>query len=461
MAGVATAEGRFETAVELLSRLHSLDPLAEDVVEASMRALYLSGRRDAALDLYRRFTEELEAELGLEPLATTRELLEQVSGNHPLSFERPDTAKAVAPRRDLRPSRLFGRDRERALLLAAATPAVLLAGEPGIGKSALLSEVYPDALFTAGREGLERMPYHPFAALLRSRPELTATSGAYLEDLARLVPELADVTPSPADPDTAKLRVAEALAQVVTAAGVPLVMDDLHWADPATLECLVYLTGRGLRVFGAYRDQEASPALLAALAGWRARGDATVVQLHAMDESGVRAFMADLMRTTDGPELFARRLWQRTGGNPMFLLETLRSLFDAGVLQADGDGWRTAIDDITVDYSELDVPPKVTAVIGRRLASLDGAAVRVLEALALAPVPLSATVLATITGLSVPATATALEAAEDAGFITDGSFRHDLLREATALRLSHNRKRVTHTLLAKAYAEESGESSDP
>src|SRR5690606_27948716 len=180
-----------------------------------------------------------------------------------------------------------------------------------------------------------------------------------------------------------------------------------------------------------------------------------------MDESGVRAFMADLMRTTDGPELFARRLWQRTGGNPMFLLETLRSLFDAGVLQADGDGWRTAIDDITVDYSELDVPPKVTAVIGRRLASLDGAAVRVLEALALAPVPLSATVLATITGLSVPATATALEAAEDAGFITDGSFRHDLLREATALRLSHNRKRVTHTLLAKAYAEESGESSDP
>src|SRR5690606_13994726 len=180
-----------------------------------------------------------------------------------------------------------------------------------------------------------------------------------------------------------------------------------------------------------------------------------------MDESGVRAFMADLMRTTDGPELFARRLWQRTGGNPMFLLETLRSLFDAGVLRADSDGWRTAIDDITVDYSELDVPPKVTAVIGRRLASLDGAAVRVLEALAWAPLPLPATVLATITGLSVPATATALEAAEDAGFITDGTFRHDLLREATALRLSHNRKRVTHTLLAKAYAEESGESSDP
>src|SRR5690606_41637119 len=98
VAGVATAEGRFETAVELLSRLHSLDPLAEDVVEASMRALYLSGRRDAALDLYRRFTEELEAELGLEPLATTRELLEQVSGDRPLSVDRQVLALGRDPR---------------------------------------------------------------------------------------------------------------------------------------------------------------------------------------------------------------------------------------------------------------------------------------------------------------------------------------------------------------------------
>ena len=459
VADAATAQGRFDAAVDLLTRLHTIDPLAEDVVEAAMRALYLSGRRDAALDLYRDFAEELASELGLEPLTSTRALLEQISGSRALSFERPSGAPQRMQSRDLKPTTLFGRDRERAALLRATTPVVLVAGEPGIGKTALLSEVYPTALFTTAREGLERMPYHPFAALLRRRPELAA--GSHLEDLARLVPDLAPgVTPPPTSPYETKVRLAEALAQVLAGEVAPLLVDDLQWADAATLECLVYLTGRGLTVIGAYRDQEAGPALTAALAGWRARGEVTVVRLEPIEEKAVRAVMADLMRSGEGPTLFSRRLWQRTGGNPMFLLETLRSLFDVGVLRSDDDGWHTAIDDITFDYSELDVPPRIMEVIGRRLEKLDGAALRVMEVLALAPTQLTAAALAKITGLSVPATAAAIDAAESGGFIADGRFRHDLLRESTAARLGQERRRVTHSLLARAYADETGEAAD-
>jgi tetratricopeptide (TPR) repeat protein len=82
-----------------------------------------------------------------------------------------------------------------------------------------------------------------------------------------------------------------------------------------------------------------------------------------------------------------------------------------------------------------------------------------LETLALAPLPLTPAALATITGLSVTATAGALDAAEQAGFISELRFRHDLLRQTTAARVSRNRAAVTRALLARAYEEELGEAA--
>jgi predicted ATPase len=186
-----------------------------------------------------------------------------------------------------------------------------------------------------------------------------------------------------------------------------------------------------------------------------------VVHLEPIEERAVVSLVADLMGAPAGPALFSRSLWQRTGGNPLFLLETLKALFDAGVLRSDDQGWHTAIDDITVDYSEIDVPPRVSEVIARRLERLDGPAQRVLEVVALASAPLALTVIAAITGLSVPATASAIDAAESSGFLASGLFRHDLLREATVARLGSRRKRITHALLARAYAEEARDAADP
>ncbi len=462
-AETATAEGRFEAAARLLSRLHAADPLAEDVVEAHMRALYLSGRREAAIAVYRRFERDLADELGLEPLESTLELYQQVAGNVAVRVSKPPPATAPAAGEELTPSGLVGRDRERAALLAATTPVVMLVGEPGMGKTALLDERYPLALRSGAREGLERLPFHPLVGLLRSRPELAQAAGEYRDDLARLVPELSPgVAPVPLDPDAAKLRVVEALARVATAAGGPLVVDDLQWADPATLECLVYLSGRGVRVVGAYRPEEVSAALAEALAGWRGRGELTEVRLGPVDEAAVAALMADLMGVDKGPELFSRRLWQRTGGNPLFMLETLKGLLEAGVLRADDSGWHTAIDDITVDYSELDLPPKVSDVIGRRLARLDATALRVLEVAALAPVGLPTSLLAKVTGLSLTAVVQALEVAAGAGFVDDrGRFRHDLLREATLARLSEVRRQTTCALLARTLTEEGKTAAEP
>ncbi len=451
----ASAQGRHGDAADRLSRLLSLDPIAEDVLAAYLRALHLAGRRDAALQAFDRFSATLREELGLDPLDTTTELADAIRRGEALAAPPPSAPTGDEGRTQLRPPRLVGREAERLRLREATTPLLVVAGEPGIGKTRLLREALPDAPTCGASEGLEQMPYHPFAALVRTMPSLAAGLGPYLEDLARLVPEVApELAPGPLDPATAKGRLAEALARFVLAAGQPLVVDDLQWADPATLETLVYFAGRGLRVVGAYRTAEAGPGLLDLLRTLSARGQLQRVELGALSEDGVRALIGDLMNRASGPPTFARWLWERSGGNPMFLLESLRSLFESGVLRTDGEAWRTDVDELTRDYGELDVPPAVAEVIDRRLAHLAGPTVRVLEALALTQMEPDARFLAGITGLSLSAVAEALDEALRAGFVEHGRFRHDLLRQCLDRRIEPARRRLLHAMVAEAMAGE-------
>lgn len=456
------AAGRYADAAALLERLEALDPLAEDVVGARVRALYLAGRRDAALQAYERFAGRLRDELALEPLESTQALVDAVRAGD--AVEVPAAPGSPEPPRRLAPSRLAGRDPERAALGSTDAPMALLAGEPGIGKSALLHEAFPEALRAGAVEGLEALPYHPWAALVRERIEFAANLGAYREDLARLVPEVApDLVPAPLDPATARGRLAEALARFVAAAAVPLVFDDLQWADAASLEVLGYVARRGVVVRGAYRLDEVSPTLAAALGAWRSAGLLVEVPLGPLPAEGVRSLIADLMGRPEGPPVFAGALHRRSGGNPLFVLETLRALFETGVLRADAHGWHTDLDEVTRDYAELPVPAKVGEVIARRLAHQEESTVRVLEALAVANADLDAVRLARVAGLSVAAVADALDAAVASGFLALGAgapggdgrpapFRHDLLRAALDARLPSARRRLLHARLAEAYA---------
>lgn len=452
--GAATVRGDHRSAADLLTKLLEFDPMAEDVVESLVRAHYLGGRRDAAIAVYERFERELAAEFGLRPLGETRALLEQVKRGAavvPTALTEPQE-RGVHDRL-LIPKRLVARDAIRKALRAATTTIVIVSGEPGVGKTALLRELLPDALWSGASEGLERLPYQALAALVRARPDLAASLGPYREDLSRLVPETApDIVPAPIDASTAKARLAEALARFIEAAGKPLVVDDLQWADPATLETLIYFAGRGLRVYGAYRTGETTAELDRTLAALKGVHAATELRVEPLDEEGVRALIAHLMDRSDGPTTFARRMWNRSGGNPLFLLETLRSLFESGVISADERGWHTAVDEITLDYSELDVPAVVSEVIARRLARLRPRTARILEALALARGRLTPRLLAQVTTSSLGAVADALDEATAAGFLQHESFRHDLLRQSLEERIDPARGRALHAMLAEAFA---------
>jgi DNA-binding SARP family transcriptional activator len=446
----AASEGRVGDAIDMLRRLLATEPLAEDVLQAYLRALMLDGRRDQAVAAFGRFARLLDDELGLEPLAATRALAEAARRGEAIAVAGP-RRQVVAPFGGRGGPQLVAREAEAAALRAAATPVVLVAGEPGIGKTRLLRETWPEAARTGALEGLDGVPYQPFAAWARRSPDLVAGLGPYREDLARLVPDVApDLTPVAMESEIGKARLAEALARMVDASGGTLVVDDLQWADGATLETVAYLAARGNGVVGAFRADEVRPPLRRAIEALRARGAVTVLTLAPLDEEGIRALLADLMRRSAGPPVFGRWLWQRSGGNPLFALETLRTLFEAGVLREGDHGWETDIDDMTLDYGEIEVPPAVAGVIRRRVERLAEAAQRALEAASLLQGPLDARLLARVTGLSPFAVADGLDEATGAGFLEGGEFRHDLLRQTLALGLPPARRRLIHAVAAEA-----------
>jgi DNA-binding SARP family transcriptional activator len=221
LAEAAVAQDRFDVARAGLGRLLELDPLAEDVLQAYLRTLLLDGRHAAAVAAYERFARLLDGELDLRPLAATQALAEAARQAVPIVPPAPIRTDPL-PAGARRTPRLAARHDEVAALLAATTPIVLVAGEPGIGKTRLLREALPGALRIGAVEGLELVAYQPFASLVRSQPGLAATIGPYREDLARLVPEVApELTPGLLDPSTGQARLAEALARVVDATGGP------------------------------------------------------------------------------------------------------------------------------------------------------------------------------------------------------------------------------------------------
>jgi hypothetical protein len=339
--------------------------------------------------------------------------------------------------------RLFGRedalDRlRRALDDAAASRGrlVLLAGEAGIGKTALAGEVLAlaprhDALvaWATCRQGAGTPAHWPWVQLLRG---LGREAGAEL---------VAGPAAGPGDVPAARFRLLDAVAGLVREAAasrpVVAVLDDLQWADESSLQVLAFVAGqtRTSRVLllGAFRDAEAGPALLDV-----ARG-ADVVQLPALAEADVARLMAGVSGVAPDPEV-ARDVWRRTGGNPFFAREVTRLL-------ATGE-----------------VPAGVRDVLDRRLAALPAACREVLGAAAVLGTEFDVAVLADVAGLPADDAVVRLERAARARVLLRlpapvGSYRfvHDLFRETVAAGLPDGTRRALHGAAGEALARRLGE----
>ena len=448
------AGGQTARAAQLLLQTLHAQP-NEESVQALLTVAGAAGCRGEALAAYQRFCVWLHQEIGVAPLAATRELAAALAtpGGSPVVPLRAANSAAV-PRAVLQPPRLIGRDRERALLADHGRAIVVVTGEPGVGKTRLLEDALPAARWLACREGWQQVPFAPIIEWIEDQRDALPDLGAYRHDLARLVPSLVDgELLAAADAIQSRTRLLDALAHLFEADDRALVVDDLQWSDAATRELIVSIARRRrvpLRL--AWRSSEHTPelqALLDALAG----GDPVEhMELAALGQAALLQLLAELSGVPAGPALFGEWLHRRTGGNPFFVLQTLRALFESGRLKAAEAGWASALDAITQDYSELEMPPRVAELVARRVRGVCETARRVLTLLAVAGDARSIEALAAACALSHWAAAEAVAELQSAGLLDGPRFAHDLVRQAVYQGTPLTLRKTLHAAVAEHFA---------
>jgi len=275
-------------------------------------------------------------------------------------------------------------------------------GEAGMGKTRLTQEIAQQAQ----RRGMQvlagaclsyggNIPYLPWADVLRTLLGVSATErSAQLQQLTQglAAAGLAGWEPLVAEPldleaDETELTISlsprlrqqrlfdiilELILQHARTRPLLLVIEDVHWADPTSLELLDYVA----------RNIASYPVTLLILhrprewldGRWRKLEHATEIAIRELPESAVRGLVADLLGITEVPGRLVELLLRKAQGNPFFTEELVRALVDAEVLRQDNGDWR-----LVADPDQAGVPDTIHGVIQSRIDRLEETARRVLQ----------------------------------------------------------------------------------
>ena len=411
LASAAERNGDLREAVALTRRQAALEPLSEEIHRALMRRLDAAGDRGTALAEYTELRSRLVTRLRTGPSQETQQLADAMRGG--VATATP----AAFPVRLLRADRtaFVGRTSELARLDAAwrrvtagggAAQVVLLAGEAGIGKSRITARFAAEAsaagatVLYGACEEQSLVPFAPFS-----------------EAIGGKAPE--------------REEIEESLTAAAEAGPLLLALDDLHLADRNTLALLARVArgaaGDRLMVLGAYRDADAvGTPLLAAIADLRRDCDVERVPVEGLSVEEVETL---LHGTAD-----ARRIHDRTDGNPFFVRELARHLAE----RRDGAGG---------------VPDSVSDVVLARVARLSTNGAETLRRASVLGESFDLAVLERFDGPE--GVLDALDEAAAAGLLEDGAggryrFAHALTRDAVYGGTGASRRSDLHRRAAAA-----------
>ena len=314
-------------------------------------------------------------------------------------------------------------------LLRGKQQTVFLSGEPGIGKTAvvdaLLTRVSADARFWvvsgqciehygAGEpylpilEALERLCRLPgneqLISILRQHAPMWLVQMPSLissVDRKRLRQTLQGTTP-----DRMLREFAEALTRLTTEKPLILIIEDLHWIDLATLNLLSFLTRRHhqsrLLFLGTYRPDfivESDHPLPRLIRELSTHGQCHTIPLGFLDEEAVLTYVTACFPSSAFLPALAQALYQRTDGNPLFIVNVIEYLIAQGSLRQEHGQWRlhAKIADI-----HTIIPTNVQQLIDMQLDRLSPDELQILEVASVAGIEFSAAAVAAAIALPIP-----------------------------------------------------------
>lgn len=367
-----------------------------------------------------------------------------------------------------------------ALAVEGQARIVLLAGEPGIGKSRLMLELARwaekdgAAVMRGGASEAEGMP--PYLPILEAVGQyikgaplelLRAQVGDGAGTLVAIFPEigarLGEMTASYAlPPEQSRLRLYEAtgdlLAAISEESPIVLMLDDLHWADSATFDLLSYVVRRAserearLLVVGTYRpgDAQGNAHFGRALHEWSRLRLLATVALAPLPEDEIADLAREYLGEPEVGAIVGRLLYAQSEGNPFFAEELLSGWIESGVLRRGEKGWTVAAN--AKEGGSL--PQTIVAAVRVRLERLPAELLEDLRMASIIGRTFDVEFLAETLGVEAEMLETRLRLAVQAGLIGgngDGSyaFSHDKIRESLYSEVTVMRRRRLHGFIGR------------
>ena len=448
-------------AMLMARRVLSFDRFAEKSHRDYIRLAYLADDRVAVRTAILELRRVLREELGTIPESETVQLIEAVEQGRLPKPDAPQNRRI--PMTVLRPPKLAGSRAWQALVGGVTRgKAMFISGELGSGKTRLLSELAASrsalgakVLELRCRETESTIPFASLIQAVRDHVALEKHLGTpshfpelWRGELARLIPELRDPNlvyrslEQNSEFGDARARVLESFTQYALSISAPngmLIIDDLHWADPATLEWLSYATPRllpfGVAVLAAFVNLEAGVALRDLISKLESVGLASRIDLEPFALPEIEELLGGIDRRATP---LAAELLRVTGGNPLFIVETLKHLLETGQLSLE---WQL--------QGQLEPPERIGALLRRRLERMTPLARRVLGVVALLDSSDGALIASTLRADELEFAQALSEAEQNHMLRQDGAFSHDAVRRTVLEFLPEAVQRALHRRAAQ------------